>query len=226
MSIDVLIVEDDPMVAELNKSYLQMVHGFQLIGVVPNGEEALKIIQQQPVSLLLLDVFMPKMDGLKLLRQIRMKYPKTDIIMVTAARQTQDIQTALGLGVIDYIVKPFTFERFQMALTAYKERVRILSSENELDQALLDKNFLSKAVAVHEHLPKGIDAQTLKTVQEAIVAHGKDFTVNDIVPAVGLSRISLKKYVDYLEESGSLKSTMFYPAVGRPSKKYAAVKFL
>ncbi|MGL4668357.1 MAG: response regulator, partial [Saezia sp.] len=133
---------------------------------------------------------------------------------------TSDIQTALGLGVIDYIVKPFTFERFQMALTSYKERMRILSSEQELDQALLDTNFLAKKVVTHDHLRKGIDRQTLKTVQEAIMAYGQEFTINDIVPVIGLSRISLKKYVDYLEESGLLKSTLFYPAVGRPSKKY------
>ncbi len=225
MGIKVLIAEDDPMVAELNKSYLQMIHGFELVGVVSNGEEALRLIQETPVSLVLLDVFMPGMDGLKLLRQIKMNQPEVDIIMVTAARQTQDIQTALGLGVIDYIVKPFTFERFQMALTTYKERVRILSSEPELNQTLLDKNFLSSKVALHDHLPKGVDSQTLKTVREAIITHGKEFTMNDIVPIVGLSRISLKKYVDYLEETGLLKSTLFYPAVGRPSKKYSVLAF-
>ena len=114
--IEVLIVEDDPMVAELNKKYLQMISGFNLIANVNNGEQALHFIHDNHIDLILLDVFMPKLNGLELLQHIRISYPKIDIIMVTAACNTADIQTALRLGVIDYIVKPFTFERLRTAL--------------------------------------------------------------------------------------------------------------
>ena len=107
--VEVLIVEDDPMVAQLNKKYLQMLPGFNLASVVSNGEQALHFIHDNHIDLLLLDVFMPKLNGLELLKYIRISYPKIDIIMVTAACNTNDIQTALRLGVIDYIVKPFTF---------------------------------------------------------------------------------------------------------------------
>lgn len=221
MAIKVLIVEDDPMVAALNKNYLQMIQGFQLAGIVANGEAALEFIKKNDVALLLLDVFMPKMNGLKLLQTIKKQKPDVDVMMVTAARQSNDIQMALRLGVIDYIVKPFTFERFQTALITYQERVRILSSEGELDQALLDRKLLAKKTDdAGDFLPKGIDANTLKMVINAIEAYGQRFTVNDMVSRLVLSRISLKKYLDYLEQTGFLKSTLYYPVVGRPSKQY------
>lgn len=222
MAIKVLIVEDDPMVAALNKNYLHMIPGFQLVGVVTNGEDAQEFVKKNKVDLLLLDVFMPKMNGLKLLQNIKKQKPDVDVMMVTAARQSSDIQMALRLGVIDYIVKPFTFERFQTALITYKERVRILSSEGELDQALLDGKLLAKkAEEVNDSYPKGIDVNTLKMVVDAIQLYGVDFTVNEMMPLIGLSRISLKKYLDYLEQIGFLTSSLSYPVVGRPSKKYS-----
>ncbi|QIQ21347.1 response regulator [Zophobihabitans entericus] len=222
--IDVLIVEDDPMVAELNRKYLQMIPGFKLVGQVSDGEEALHYIHDNHVSLLLLDVFMPKMDGLKLLQHIRTSYPKIDIIMVTAACNTSDIQTALRLGVIDYIVKPFTFGRFRTALLSYQERVRLLSSTEILDQKQLDSRIFAKATEHTKTLPKGIDSETLKIVQEVINSYNGDFSMSDIVPLINLSRISLKKYIDHLEEAGELESYLAYLSVGRPVRVYSIKK--
>ncbi|WP_392565770.1 response regulator [Utexia brackfieldae] len=218
--IDVLIVEDDPMVAELNKKYLQMIPGFKFVGQAHNGEEALKVISQKQISLILLDLFMPNINGLELLKQIRNDYPAIDIIMVTAARNTDSIQTALRLGVIDYIVKPFTFERLRTALFTYQERLRLLSSHAEFDQSELDQGIFSKPAEQNNKLPKGIDAETLDRVKAVIIDYGTAFTVADLVPLIELSRISLKKYIDYLDVSGELQSHLVYSAVGRPARMY------
>lgn len=221
--IDVLIVEDDPMVTELNKKYLQMITGFRLIGQASNGEQALQIITEQPVSLILLDLFMPKIDGLELLKRIRHHHPTIDIIMVTADRSAESIQSALRLGVIDYIVKPFTFDRLRTALNTYRERLRLLSSCNELDQTALDNRIFSKALIQDKTLPKGIDIETLNKVRSVITHYGQSFTVSDLLPFIDLSRISLKKYIDYLEESCELESYLSYPAIGRPARIYVAI---
>ncbi|XKM12824.1 response regulator [Orbaceae bacterium ac157xtp] len=218
--IDVLVVEDDPMVAELNKNYLQMIPGFKLVGQVNNGEEALMFIADNLVSLILLDLYIPKLDGIELLKHIRTSYPNIDIIMVTAARNTESIQAALRLGVIDYIVKPFTFDRLRTALLSYQERVRLLNSSSEFDQISLDNQLLSKSTNTNHKLPKGIDAETLKTVKEVLSTHNKPFAISDIVPLINLSRISLKKYIDYLSEIGELQSHLVYLSVGRPARIY------
>lgn len=219
--IDVLIVEDDPMVAQLNKKYLQMLPGFKLVGQVDNGEDALHFIHENHVDLLLLDVFMPKLNGLELLQHIRVSYPKIDIIMVTAACNSSDIQTALRLGVIDYIIKPFTFGRLRTALVSYQERIRLLSSSESLNQAELDNRIFPKQTNnVNKGLPKGIDEQTLQRVKETIANYQCDFSMSDIVDLIALSRISLKKYLDYLEDLGEIESHLVYLSVGRPVRRY------
>lgn len=222
--IDVLIVEDDPMVAELNKKYLQMLPGFNLIENVSNGEQALHFIHDNHVDLILLDIFMPKLNGLELLKHIRISYPKIDIIMVTAACNTNEIQTALRLGVIDYIVKPFTFSRLRTALITYQERIRLLSSSKILNQHQLDDRIFAKPTLHNKGLPKGIDIQTLQTVRDIINQCNSDFSMSDIVGLSSLSRISLKKYLDYLEELGELTSHLTYLSVGRPVKRYIYLK--
>lgn len=218
--ITVLIVEDDPMVAELNKNYLAAAGGFTLAGIAANGEEALAVLEDHPgIALVLLDVFMPRLDGLGLLAEIRRRFQHVDIIMVTAARTTEDIQAALRLGVIDYIVKPFTFERFQTALHSYSERVRLLHSSRELSQDILDKRIFA-ARKPTQLLPKGIDEHTLHMVRRAIAGQVGSFSIKDLVGATAISRVSLKKYVDYLQERGELESTLHYPAMGRPVTMY------
>ena len=182
--VEVLIVEDDPMVAELNKKYLQKLTGFNLAATVTNGEQALHFIHDNHIDLLLLDVFMPKLNGLDLLKYIRISYPKIDIIMVTAACNTNDIQTALRLGVIDYIVKPFTFERFRTALISYQERIRLLSSAEILNQNQLDDRIFTKNFNIVNRLPKGIDAQTLQSVRNVIVNYQQDFSMSDIIELI------------------------------------------
>lgn len=217
--LNVLIVEDDPMVAEINRGYLGRIEGFRLGGIVPGGKEAMVFLEEETPDLLLLDVFMPGMDGFALLREVRKKHSNLDVIMVTAARSAKDIRDALRLGVIDYIVKPFTFERFQAALVAYQERVRLLHDEGELDQDLLDKRIFAKQRS-SVSLPKGIEGATLNLVRGVLMKHGKDFSLKEVAPLVGLSRVSLKKYVEYLESTGCVGSSLVYLPIGRPVTMY------
>lgn len=65
--IKVLVVEDDPMVGKLHEHYLTQIKGFQLCDIVRNSDEALKIMQTKEYNLVILDIFMPGMDGLQLL---------------------------------------------------------------------------------------------------------------------------------------------------------------
>lgn len=114
--IRAIIVEDDPMVSELDRQYL--THSSSLIQLAAqfgNCQDAWEYIMKNPVDLVILDVYLPVCNGLDFLQQIRKEHLPIDVIMVTAARSREEINQAFRLGAIDYLVKPFVFDRFQQA---------------------------------------------------------------------------------------------------------------
>ncbi|MDY0260487.1 response regulator [Desulfovibrio sp.] len=219
--IRTIIVEDDPMVADLAAGYLERIDGFSLDHTARSAEDALDLLRACHVDLVLLDVFMPGMDGMELLRIIKSQFFHTDVIMITAAQSSEDILKALRLGVADYIVKPFTFERFRESMLQFQEKRRLLMSpEVAITQDILDRRIFIKKPERGAGRPKGIDAQTLETVVSVLKEQPGLFSLKDIERLAGISRISLKKYFDYLAETGRLGSSKGYGGQGRPVTLY------
>lgn len=218
--ISVLIVEDDPMVAELNKRYLAQIEGFSLAGIVQNGAEALAFLEQNEVQLILLDIFMPDIDGMELLSRIRAVGRGVDVIMVTAARSSSSIQNALRHGVVDYLIKPFEGERLHAALEAYKERSQLMADSTVLNQTEIDRCILAKSDLQPDELPKGLNRDTLSLVLETVKKCTEPFTTEEMARQVGISRVSLRKYLEFLRENGVLYSKLAYLSVGRPVCTY------
>ena len=213
-------MEDDPLVAELNQLYLQQVTGFRLAGVVRNGDEALRFMRNRSVQLILLDLFRPKLDGMDFLKQVRSSGRSIDVIMVTAARNGNDIAKALRHGVVDYVVKPFTAERLQTALITYRERIRLLAQNDLLDQQEIDQRILTKTVAEQTELPKGLERETLRQVEEQLRQLADFTTTQQLSGKIGISRVSLRKYLAYLAEMGRVETKLTYRAIGRPVNMY------
>lgn len=226
--IKVLIVEDDPMVAEFNRRYLEKIEGFRLIASASTVKQALEIIGSQEVDLILLDIYMPGKSGLDLLNQILKLGKGIDVIMISAASDISSVKKALRYGAVDYLIKPFEFERFQAALVSYREEVRFLQKQEVLSQADLDKHLFYKekeSTAPPSELPKGLTRTTLKRVIEHI--HGiqnASFSTEELAARVGISRVSMQKYVAFLTEIGALDAETYYGAVGRPVSKYKYVE--
>ncbi len=221
--IKVLIVEDDPMVAEFNKRYLARTEGFELVAVAGTGDEALAVLARESVDLVLLDIFMPGKTGLELLSDIRRAGAGVDVILVTAAADRGSIQKALQYGAVDYLIKPFEFERLNASLTAYRDRVKLMRHSAVLSQADLDRRILHKDLPAHTELPKGLDRNTLRRVWTRIAATGAAFSSEDMARAVGISRVSMRKYLDFLTRQGVLDVDAVYGAIGRPVYKYRCV---
>ncbi|HET7657200.1 MAG TPA: response regulator [Bacillales bacterium] len=221
--IQVLIVEDDPMVAEINKKYLEALYGFKMVGVVSNGEEALAFLDNHPVDLVLLDIFMPKKNGLELLADIRSMKSSVDVILISAASDIQSIKSALRLGAFDYLIKPFEFERFHAALVTYQKEQEFISKQKEqLSQEQLDR-FLSQshALASKAELPKGLTKETLqRTVNQIFAWRAKRFSTTDLSEEVGISRVSMRKYLSFLTEIGFITAELNYKSTGRPVYQY------
>jgi len=220
--IRVMIVDDDPMVAELNRRYLAQAEGFQLTAIAGSSSQALQMLEETEVDLILLDIFLPGMDGLELLTKIRNAGKGVDVILVTAARDSQTISEALRHGAVDYLIKPFECERLIEALTEYSHRIATMR-HNLLNQDELDKNILGKERKSSKELPKGLDRNTLKAVWARVSRIEKSFDTREIADLVGISRISVRKYLEFFESLGLIKLEVVYGYVGRPTYKYCCV---
>lgn len=222
--IRVLIIEDDPMVAEFNRRYLQEVNGFTLAGIVHTVKDAREYLESNQVDLILLDVYMPGATGIDLLRFIREKNILSDVILITAAADKENIQTALRYGAVDYLIKPFEFERFQQALMQYKEKYHFFENHQVLRQKELDERILAAeqqlSGASIEDLPKGLTSSTLESIIKVIqTKENTQFSTDDISEITFISRVSVRKYLKFLADIGILEESLTY-GVGRPGYLY------
>ncbi|PTM59074.1 response regulator [Desmospora activa] len=221
--IQVLIVEDDPMVAEINRRYLESIDGFACAGVVSGVSEASAFLEKHVVHLVLLDIFMPGKNGLTLLSEIRNQERGVDVIVISAASDIASIKTALRLGAVDYLIKPFEFDRLLAALKAYQREHQLLSEQAELTQEKLDELLLhpSDKPAAMRELPKGLTKETLQRVVKAIPLMGDSyFSTEELADRVGISRVSMRKYLKFLTEIGYLSLELHYRPAGRPAHLY------
>nr|WP_295972649.1 response regulator [uncultured Bacillus sp.] len=220
--INVLIVEDDPMVIEFNKRYLNQVEGFKLVAAVRSFEEAIEVLKNRKIQLILLDIYLPGLSGLELLAQMRKAGGEIDVIIVSAASDIQTIKKALQYGAVDYLIKPFEFERFRSALKDYKQRQSLINQKQELNQSELDLLIHTKEQRrVSSQLPKGLDKNTLKKIWAQIIEmKDQEFSTSELVRFVGISRVSMRKYLQFLHDIDALRMNIDYGSVGRPIYKY------
>lgn len=223
--IRVLIVEDDPMVAKFNTHYLEQIKGFKLIAVANSVDAALEIISKQEIDLILLDIFMPGRNGLELLSQIRKAGKNIDVIIVSAACDKENIKKSLSYGAIDYLIKPFDFERFNTALLTHRQRTNFLKEQESFNQEQLDQFILKKEQSIDStELPKGLDKNTLMLVYDKILqVKDNTFSTEELANTVGISRVTIRKYLDFLNQIGVLEQEVAYGSVGRPVYRYRCV---
>ncbi|TYS90754.1 response regulator [Rossellomorea aquimaris] len=220
--INVLIVEDDPMVARFNQRYLEEIKGFHIIGISNSIEDAMVKVNEYKIDLVLLDVYMPgKRNGMDLLEQIRKEQRETDVILITAASEVDNIQSALRMGVVDYLIKPFEFKRFKKALTTYRESNRMLQKQSTIDQSELDLLLLREVQAGEKSpLPKGLTSSTLLSIYDEIMSfEEQSFSTDDIADVTSISRVSIRKYLRFLKDIGVVDETLIY-GIGRPVYQY------
>ena len=217
----VLIVEDDPMVAMINEQYIKRNKNFTVVGKCKDGRSAISFLEANEVDLMILDVYMPLMNGFEALRAIRNKNISVDVIMVTAANDRDSLEEALHLGIVDYLVKPFTVDRFGVALDKFIAQHNALSGMNTLDQSNIDYIIDNSHRKSEELYPKGIQEKTLETIMEYLTKHsGEWLTGEAIADGVNISVVTIRRYMSYLSDSGKVLGDMDYETGGRPCMKY------
>lgn len=215
----VLIVEDDPMVAMINEQYIARNPNFHVLGTCGDGQKALDLLEHTSVDLVVMDVYMPVVNGLEAMRALRNKQIDSDFIMVTAANDRETLEEALRLGVIDYLVKPFTFDRFQQALDKFLLQRQALYKVDSLNQKTIDSIITTQRPP--ETPPKGVQIKTMNLLYETLKKQkGVWLTGEEIAQISGLTSVTVRRYMNYLAETGKIDCEINYETGGRPCMKY------
>lgn len=217
----VVIVEDDPMITELNRRYAERDGRFTVAQTFGQPRRALDWLRHNAADLIILDFYMPQMNGLEFLRSIRAAGIESDVIMITAANDAATVEALTRLGVVDYLVKPFAYERFCRALDAFCRRRSAM--RGSLDQNALD-SLLHAAPPGQATLPKGMQPQTQERVLACMNADpSRAYTCEEIAAASGLSVVTVRRYMGYLAQQGQVTGDMNYGTGGRPCLVYRLV---
>ena len=214
---DVLIVDDDFMVAEIHRRFVEQVDGFRAIGVTRTGTEALTAVKDLQPDLVLLDVYLPDMTGLEVLQQLRSDGNLVGVIMITAARELDTVKCALDGGAADFLIKPFEFPQFKVKLEAFAARADTLESAGGIDQSLVDSLF-GRPGGATQALPKGLGAETGRLVLDAVRSAG-EVSAAECADLVGISRVSARRYLEHFLSTDVLELRLQYGA-GRPERRY------
>jgi two-component system CitB family response regulator len=225
--IRTLIVEDDRKIAEIQRRFLERMEQVDLCGIAHTLADAREQIEVMDPDLILLDVYFPDGNGLNLLRELRATDSHSDVILITAAKEVETLRSALRGGVFDYILKPLVYERLQEAIQGYQAHMERLDTLHQVAQkevdALLPRAPGENARNADERLPKGIDALTLDTIRE-VMADGRKLSAEEVGAAIGASRTTARRYLEYLVGAGELFAEVAYGSVGRPERRYCAVQ--
>ena len=247
MSFKVLVVEDDPMVSMINCQFVGKNPDFTVAGSCRNGQEALEFLKENQVDLIMLDVYMPVMSGTETLKKIREMKIDAEVIMVTAANDTETIGETMHLGVLDYLIKPFTFERFNVSLEKFVAQRKLIKENTVMDQSCLDSLITAskssgneiktagtseatgnlsdrtnsvEASPAFENLPKGIQKRTLELFLDYFSKNSSWNSVDVIAETLGISIVTVRNYMNFLAKEKYVSEDINYSTGGRPSMMY------
>jgi response regulator of citrate/malate metabolism len=216
--IDVLVVDDDFMVARVHTGFVARTPGFAVAGTVHTGADALRAIAELAPDLVLLDLYLPDMTGLDVLRQIRETYPEVDVLVVTAAREAETVRRALRGGIVHYLMKPFGYDDLRARLEHYATTHRGLTATTTAEQADVDRVFGLRVDAAR--LPKGVSPETAQLVADALRTAEGTLSAAQCATAVGISRVSARRYLEHFVAVGSAEVRLRYGTAGRPERRY------
>ena len=222
----VLVVEDEPIAADAHVAYVGRVPGFTHAGTAHDGASALRLAGElaaagTPVDLVLLDMNLPDLHGLDVGRRLRAAGHAVDIIAITAVRELPIVRQAISVGVVQYLIKPFTFAAFAERLEHYRHYYETLNaSSGTASQSAVDEALAALRAPVARPLPKGLSSETLESVRQYLRSRGMAVSAAELTEAVGVSRVTARRYLEHLADAGELIRSARYGTPGRPEKEY------
>lgn len=227
--IRVLVVEDEPIAADAHAIYVSRMAGFSLAGTAPDGQSALRLLAEfassgNPVDLVLLDMNLPDLHGLDVARRMHSSGLFSDIIAITAVRELNIVRSAVSIGVVQYLIKPFTFATFADKLNNYRTfRQQLAASGNPksgASQSEVDQAFASLRAPTELPLPKGLSPSTLEAVKDLVRNGDRPVSAIEVTETLGMSRVTARRYLEYLADAGTVTRSPRYGTPGRPENEY------
>jgi response regulator of citrate/malate metabolism len=222
----VLVVEDEPIAAAAHATYVERVPGFVHIGTAHDGAAALRLAARlaaagTPVDLVLLDMNLPDLHGLDVGRRMRAAGHAVDIIAITAVRELPIVRRAISVGVVQYLMKPFTFAAFAERLEHYRAYHEALAdSGGPASQAAVDEALAALRAPAAAPLPKGLAPGTLEAIRGFLRDRATAVSAAEVTEAVGVSRVTARRYLEHLAEAGEVARSARYGTPGRPENEY------
>jgi response regulator of citrate/malate metabolism len=219
-TISVLVVDDDFMVADIHRRLVERDLRFAVIGVARSATEAMRLIKDHQPELILLDIYLPDRSGLDVLRAIRSLDVDSDVVVISAANDSETVKRVMRLGGVHFLMKPFDSD----ALTAVLDRVASLrTAASRLDrapltQAEIDHVFAATRPLQPGTLPKGFSEVTQQLVLNALTV--AEQSAADVALSTGISRVSARRYLEFLVDSGRIEMRLRYGVAGRPEHRY------
>ncbi len=217
--MNILIVEDDPMVRSINLGFVKKMDVKSVVFEASDTVSAKKILTENKIDLILLDVYLGNDSGPNLLKWVREHALNCDVILITADNSAQTVETAFRLGAIDYLIKPFHFGRFQEAVCKVITRKKQLNSMSSMNQDALD-GILSSESSKDLKTEKGINLATYDIVKSVMVNSKEPLTAGDISVITSLARVTVRRYLEFMVEENYVTENYHYGKIGRPQKTY------
>jgi len=225
--ITVLIVEDEPLIADAHQTYLSRIQGFSVAAVAHTARDAMRAASEAaasdaPIDLVLLDIGLPDANGIALASALSGLRPAPDIITITSERDLEMVRAAVGHGALAYLLKPFTFAAFRDRLERYQRYRDALpsgidaASQAEVDRALAELRVGSDRSAA----PKGAAPGTNDEIARAIRDSDDGMTADEVAKRIGVSRVTAWRYLERLADEGTVGRNTDYGKAGRPKTRY------
>ncbi|MCU1543122.1 MAG: hypothetical protein JWM50_987 [Microbacteriaceae bacterium] len=218
-----IIVDDDIEVASLHARFVAAHPAFSVAATAHNGPAALRLIAEHRPDLVLLDFDLPGLSGLEVLRDVRaLGGVQPEVIAVTAARDVDSVRQARSAGIQHYLVKPFTAANLNARLDdVARDRLALVQSGTRDELAQRDIDALMRIGSrPRAPLPKGLSGETLATVESAL-GTAPNSSAAEIAELSGLSRVSARRYLEYLVTVNRALKSLDYATAGRPSTRFS-----
>ena len=220
--IGVLVVEDESVAADAHRAYVERVPGFVLRAVVYDGSAAIRLLgdRSSGIDLVLLDMYLPDMHGLDVVRAMRTAGNRADVIAVTSARDLEVVRAAVSQGVVQYLLKPFTFAALRGKLERYAAYRQQLAGDVASGQQEVDRMLATLRGNDTNNLPKGMSPDSLDAVVAVLRPSAKSLSSTEVAAMVGASRVTARRYLEHLADSGLVVRRSRYGSAGRPEVEY------